>query len=332
MLLHVIAVAQVITAPPLISGTVRSAESGQPLGFSIVTLEPGGRRQFTDAAGAFVFESLSSGRYVLSVRQIGYAPLDSQIVVAGDSATVLHIVLRHLAIELPPVTVSTHAACTRPGRPDSASSPALAAVFDQLQDNARRFLLLAREYPFDYELEQTILDVDSRGDSARPLVDTIRLGSRLEHPYEPGHVVTPPWGPWRGDLVIRTLSLEEFASRAFVANHCFYLAGRDTVEGETLVRIDFEPSRRLGADLAGSAFLDSSTYQLRYTVSSLTHPQWTDLDNVSAFVARTRFRDVGQGIPLQDYLRAETTFTLSAQKRRVETQRTIGVRFRRQPP
>src|SRR2546421_11393579 len=112
VLLHTAALVQVIaSAQPLISGTVRSAETGQALGFSIVTLLPQGVRQFTDSAGAFAFEGSTSGTYILSVRQIGYAPLDTQIVVAGDSPTIVRVALRRLAIELPPVTV-TAARCT----------------------------------------------------------------------------------------------------------------------------------------------------------------------------------------------------------------------------
>src|SRR5437867_8720558 len=128
---------QVATAPqPSLRGTVVSAETGYPLGFSIVTLHPNIGRQFTDAAGAFAFANTKAGTYLLSVRQIGYAPLDTQVVITGDSAPIVHIALRHLAIELPPVTIAARQ-CTNPGRPDSSDS-VLLAVFDQLQENARR--------------------------------------------------------------------------------------------------------------------------------------------------------------------------------------------------
>src|SRR6266404_3403533 len=54
---------------PSLRGTVVSAESGAPLGFSIVSLRPNAGRQFTDSAGVFAFAGVA-GRYVLSVRQI----------------------------------------------------------------------------------------------------------------------------------------------------------------------------------------------------------------------------------------------------------------------
>ena len=318
---------------PALRGSVISAETHEPLGFSIVTLIPTSSKRFTDAAGRFTFPELPPGTYLLSARQIGYTPLDTQIVVRADSATTVLAVLRLVAIELPPVTITARALCTNPGAPDPNTVPALAAVFDQLQENARRFALLADSFPFDYELEQTLRSVSVRGDTLRPSVRTLRLGSRDDRPYEVGQVVTPGRGAWEGVWIVRTPSLEEFGNAAFVKHHCFFLAGRDTIEGRTLVRIDFEPASRLAwADMAGSAYLDSSTYELRFTESSLTHPERSQLTEVGTMVTRTRFRQIGRGIPVQDYLRAVTTFRWGGWGRRIETQRTIDVRFKRGPP
>jgi hypothetical protein len=328
--------AQLAAAPqPALRGTVIGAESGAPLGFSIVTLTPTSSKRFTDAAGAFAFPDVVAGTYMLSVRQIGYAPLDTQIVVRADSATTLVVRLRHLAIELPPVTIMgrpRRPRCTNPGPPDATAAPALAAVFDQLQEHARRFGLLADSFPFEYQLEQTLREVNGRGDTLRPAVRTLRLGSRDDRPYEVGRVVTPGWGAWGDVWVVRTPSLEEFSNTTFVRYHCFHLAGRDTIEGETLLRIDFEPATNLGwADMAGSAYLDSSTYQLRFTESSLTHPERSQLADVATMVTRTRFRTIGAGIPLQDHLRAVTTFR-SGGRRRIEIQHTVEVHFKRGLP
>ncbi len=160
---------------PSLRGTVVSVESGEPLGFTIVGLRPTAGRQFTDSAGGFAFAGTAAGRYVLSVRQIGYTPLDTQIVVRGDSTTVVRVALRHLAIDLPPVTVAGQQ-CTNPGRPDS-SDAALLAVFDQLQENARRFELLAASYPFRYRLERTVRTVSQHGDTGDPVVSMMQFSS-----------------------------------------------------------------------------------------------------------------------------------------------------------
>jgi len=316
---------------PTLGGTIVAAETGQPLGFSIVTLRPNGGRQFTDSAGAFAFTATPAGSYVLSVRQIGYTPLDTQIVVRGDSTTVVRVALRHLAIELPPVTIAG-SQCTSPGRPDS-SEAALFAVFEQLQENARRFELLVDSYPFRYELEISERTVNQRGDTGRPFVRKLEFSSNDAHPYAVGSVVGPGYPPWDAhQFVIETGNLAYFNNDSFIANHCFRLAGRDTIAGETLVRIGFEPSRGiLSADLAGAAFLDSLTYRLRYIETSLTHPERTELDHVRTMTARTRLKDIAPGVPLQDSLSAVTTYR-NRRGAHIETQRTVGVRFRRQPP
>jgi len=316
---------------PSLRGTIVSAETGQPLGFSIVTLLPKTGRQFTDSAGAFAFVGTTAGRYVLSVRQIGYTPLDTPVVVGGDSTILVRIALRHLAIELPPVTVAGQQ-CTNPGRPDS-SDAALLAVFDQLQENARRFALLTDSYPFRYVLETSERIVNQRGDTGKPVVRKLEFSSSDDHPYAVGRVVEPGYPPWDlTKLVIHTLGLEYFDNGSFIANHCFRLAGRDTIGGETLARIDFEPSRRVwSADLTGAAFLDTLTYELRYTESSLTHPERTDLDGVRTTTVRTQFKNIAPSVPLQDSLTAVTTYRYG-KRTKIDTQRTVDVRFRRRPP
>src|SRR5438093_5481998 len=170
-----LACVQVAAQQPSVRGAAVSAETGLPLSFSIVTLHPNVGRQFTDGAGAFAFAGAKPGTYLLSVRQIGYTPLDTQVVVGGDSTVRMRIALRHLAIELPPVTIVV-GQCTRPGRPDSTDS-ALRAVFDQLQENARRFELLADSYPFRYNLEIAVREVNERGDAGRAVDRTLRSTS-----------------------------------------------------------------------------------------------------------------------------------------------------------
>lgn len=315
-------------------GTVISAETREPLGLTIVTLYPRRGTQFTDAAGSFVFADVGTGTYLLSVRQIGYVPLDTQIVLQADTPARLRLVLRRLAVELPAITVVGHARCTKPGPPDRQVTPALAAVFDQLMENARRLQLLADSYPFQYRLERSQREVSRRGDSLRARLDTMEFDQQeTRRRYRPGMVVTAGTGPYAGYTVVTLASLHELADSAFHQSHCFRLAGRDTIEGEALVRIDFEPADHLrSADIAGSAYLDSLSYALRVTETRLTHPERSDLRDVRSVTARTRFRDIAPGIPLQDYVRAIWQYRPSARNTRVETQRLLSVRFRRPPP
>ena len=334
MLVQVLLLFTAILQQASLHGTVISAETREPLGVTIVTLYPGLGTQFTDVAGVFSFENVGAGTYLLSVRQIGYVPLDTQIVLHSDAAPSLLLVLRRLAVELPAITVVGHARCTKPGPPDREVTPALAAVFDQLMENARRLQLLADSYPFQYRLERSQREVNRSGDSLRARIDTMAFDqNETRRRYRPGLVVTAGTGPFSGYMVVTLASLHELADTAFHQSHCFRLAGRDTIEGESLVRIDFEPADNLGsADIAGSAYLDSVSFGLRFTETRLTRPERSDLREVRSVVARTRFRDIAPGIALQDYVRAVWLYRSSSRLTRVETQRLLGVHFRRPLP
>src|SRR2546421_2959081 len=312
-------------------GVVLGAETSEPLGFSIVTLIPNVGRQFTDQRGVFRFSEVPAGIYLLSVRQIGYTPLDTQLVINENVPPILTLILRHLAVELPAITVTGRATCTQPGAPNPAITPALASVFGQLVENARRLELLADSHPFRFRLERRFREVNRRGDSLGALVDTLELDhNEVRRRYRPGLIVAPGAGPWQGLLVVTLASLHELGDSAFHQNHCFRLAGLDTIEGETLVRIDFEPVDGLRApDIAGSAYLDSVTYGLRYTETLLTRPQRSRIPNISTLVARTRFTDIAPGIALQEYVLAETKFRGGPISTRVETQRLLAVHFKR---
>ena len=334
MLVQVVLLLVAVLQQSALRGTVVSAETREPLSLSIVTLHPGLGTQFTDADGAFSFAEVGAGMYLLSVRQIGYVPLDTQVVVRAEASATLFITLRRLAVELPAITVVGHARCTRPGPPDREVTPALAALFDQLIENAHRLELLADSYPFRYRLERSQREVTRRGDSLHANVDTIELEQKqTRRRYHPGLVVTSGTGPYSGRTVVTLASLHELADSSFHNSHCFRLAGRDTIEGELLVRIDFEPDEALAStDIAGSAYLDALTYGLRFTETRLTHPERADLANVRSGVAWTRFREIAPGIVLQDHVRAVWLFRSSANANRVETQRLLGVHFSRALP
>lgn len=319
--------------PAAVRGRVTAIETGEPLGLSIVTLIPGFGRRFTDQRGVFTFADVPPGTYLLSVRQIGYAPLDTQIVVRGGGSHV-PVVLRRLAVELPAITVMGRAVCTRPGPPNRSVTPALAAVFDQLLENARRLEFLADSYPFRFRFERMFVWTNRKGDTTRVEVDTLELEStETRRRYRPGYIVAQGTGPFHDRRVVSLPSLSEFGDSAFQQNHCFRLAGRDTIAGEWLIRIDYEPGEHLrSSDVAGSAFLDPVTYQLRFTETSLTQPQRAQIKGMRALAAHIQFKDVVPGIPLPDHVRATTTYRSGGVANRVETQRLLGVEFKRLMP
>lgn len=315
---------------PAVRGTVTSAETGQGLGYSIVTLYPVTGRQFTDAGGAFTF-GIAAGTYMLSVRQIGYTPLDTQLVIHAD--TTVNVALRRLAIELPPVTIAA-LPCTEPGVPDS-SDASLLTVFEQLQENARRYELLARSYPFRYDLEIAERTVNQRGDTGKPNRWKLHFSSRDTRPYQVGRVIEPAWGPWRnpmGTHLIHDTDLSDLGNETFIANHCFNLAGTDTLGGQEWVRIDFQPASHIAsADMAGSAYLDPTTFQVRYTITSITRPERSELYDLQSVVFFTRFGSIAPGVPLQDSLSVVTKYRYS-RSIKIQTQRTSDIRFASRPP
>jgi hypothetical protein len=321
-------------SPPGVTlrGTVVAAGTGGPLPFTIVALRPGLIERFTDEHGAFAFAGVSRGGYRLVVRQIGYTPADTSITVHGDADVSVRIELTHIAVELPPITVTGRTTCTTPGPPQRAVTPALAAVFDQLLENARRFELLADSYPFRFLHERTYRTVTPGADTLAAAVDSIEQTSRDERqPYRPGQVVHWGRGPYRDRRVVLLPALTQLADTAFINRHCFRLAGRDTIEGKAFVRLDFAPAARLrSADLEGAAYLDSLTYQLRYTRVSVTRPERA-LPDVVALVAQTRFHEIAPGIMLHDHVRAVTTLRTPARSaaaaQRIEEQRLLSVHF-----
>ena len=315
-----------------LTGTVVSATSGEPLPYSIVALLPGFPQRFTDQRGRFAFSGVAPGRYHLVVRQIGYEPIDTAIVVGEDSAPTLRVTLRHLPIELPPVTVTSPQTCVAPGPPDSMLTPQLAAVFGQLLENARRLQLLNDSFPFDYRLQRRSWEVDRAGRETLVHFDTLTQAIGKGWRYKPGHLTQELLGPAGWELFVRLLTLVDFADSVFVDAHCFWLAGPDSLGADTLISLNFAPAAFLRTtDVAGAAYLDPMTYQLRYTVVRLTRPAH-DMRDVSSLVATTHFREVAPGIPLQDHQRAVTTLaptTRNGPVRRVEEQVLVWVYFRR---
>jgi hypothetical protein len=319
--------------PPRVTlrGTVVVAGTGDPLPFTIVALGPGFTEQFTDEHGAFAFSGLSRGRYRLVVRQIGYTPADTSITVHSDSDVSVRIALPHIAIELPPITVTGRATCTRPGAPDRRLTPALAAVFGQMLENAHRYQLLADAYPYVVRFERTFTWVDGEGKRTVTRVDTIEHKSEVRWRYRPGKVVATGTGQFRGESIVRLPGLEDFADSAFLRAHCFRLFGLDTLEGGAVIRLDFDPAARLrSADVAGEVYLDSASYQMRYAVVRLTRPERAN-PPLFPLVATSRYREIAPGIELHDHVRSVTTLPPRARSsppaQRIEEQRLLTVHF-----
>src|SRR5580704_16515817 len=70
-----------------IAGVVADSQTGLPLSNVAVSLKGTKTATTTDTRGAFVFNGLAAGTYVLEVRANGYVPSESTNVVVAEGAT-----------------------------------------------------------------------------------------------------------------------------------------------------------------------------------------------------------------------------------------------------
>jgi len=316
----------------IVRGVVVSAETGEGIPYAVVVLRPQFSQRFTDDAGRFAFVEVAAGTYQVSVRQVGYRPLDTTVAVG--TVVGLRFELRRVAVELAAITVSADAVCTEPGPPDPARDSALAIVFDQLRENAARYHLLADQYPFRYRMVRRLTQEFSSGDSRFVHGDTIEIRSNDRWRYRPGRVVTYGRGSLSQVKVVHLPELPDLADPNFHRTHCFRLAGLDSLDGRPHARVEFRAAAALDeADVDGSAWLDTAGYRLRRIAIRLTRPERADQE-ISAVSAIVTFRE-----ELPFLLVVERIFALTTRRRpgagglvgRTEEQRLVGVEFRRRP-
>ncbi len=316
-----------------VRGAVVSAETGEGIPYALVVLRPPFSQRFADSVGWFAFLDVAAGTYQLAVRQVGYVPLDTTVTV-GTGPLGLRFELRRVAVELAAITVRADAPCTDPGAPDPARDPALAIVFDQLRENAARYLLLADQYPFRYRMVRRLTQEFSSGASRFVYGDTIEIRSDDRWRYRPGRVVTYGRGSMSQVKVVHLPELPDLADPNFHRTHCFRLAGLDSLDGRPHARLEFRAAAALDeADVDGSAWLDTAGYRLRRIAIRLTRPERADQE-IGAISAMVTFRE-----ELPFLLVIERVFALTTRRRpgagglvgRTEEQRLVGVEFRRRP-
>jgi hypothetical protein len=97
--------AQTPTPRAVLHGFVREAESGEPVAMAHIVVE-GAAEVSSDRSGYFAAARLSAGEYRLSVRALGYTPLDTLL---ATSTTPVELRLVRAPLEIAP-------ACARPAR------------------------------------------------------------------------------------------------------------------------------------------------------------------------------------------------------------------------
>ena len=256
--------------PDVVRGVVRS--HGVAVPYAVVELVGLRGKQFSDDSGTFAFAGVPAGPVRLRVRQVGYRPFDATVEKSGGRPLVVPVELEPLVIELAAITIDVPRACALPGRPDSALAPELAALLDQLRQNAERFAFLSDSYPFHYRLSRAFADYDDAGRVVWSAGDTVRYLSSAQVRYRPGQVLAFGQGPEHSmSKVIRLPTLSDFADSAFQSNHCFYYAGTVARDSGRIVRFDFVPVDSLRMpDIEGEVDLDARSFQIRSATVRLT--------------------------------------------------------------
>jgi len=88
-----------------IKGVIYTSEN-KPIASATVRLKGTKKVTFTDNDGAFFFEKVSPGNYILDISSIGYQPLEKEVSVTADVATIMTIQLSDVQTQLSEVIVS----------------------------------------------------------------------------------------------------------------------------------------------------------------------------------------------------------------------------------
>jgi hypothetical protein len=89
----------------ILHAIVADANTNDYLGDASVTISPLGVKATSDFSGDTRFSGLKKGHYTVSVRRLGYAPLDTDLLVTGRDSAEITFMMRPLTRELATVTV-----------------------------------------------------------------------------------------------------------------------------------------------------------------------------------------------------------------------------------
>jgi hypothetical protein len=145
-------------------------------------------------------------------------------------------------------------------------------VLEQLAQNADRNGLMLKTYPFTYTVERTLSEAMPGKPDIVTSVDTLLYPGEPAWTYRPGTVMQGSRGAFRSrNYAMRLPSLRDFASREFIAAHCFHVAGVEEKAGQRLLRLDAVASERLREiDVNVAIWLDTAEYRIRFAKLTLT--------------------------------------------------------------
>ncbi len=98
-------VAQGVTGPAFVLGSLRADSTNAPIVGAELVLTSVGRTTRTDSAGAFGFRELPAGRHRMIVRAVGFQSITVNVDVPSDGVDDVHMTLKRAATELEKVDV-----------------------------------------------------------------------------------------------------------------------------------------------------------------------------------------------------------------------------------
>jgi hypothetical protein len=316
-----------------ISGTIVAAGTLHPIPYSTVLLQPLSRERFTDQDGAFAYYAVAPGKYQLRVKQVGFLPQDTTLVVTANMPIKLSIVMNRIATALDEVKVSAPPRlCLTPDQTGAVPDSELAVVLEEAKKNAQREQLLRRWYPFEYKLAQAhdTYDIDLKKHTMQ--YDTATFRSDDSWRYIRGKVVTNDKSKFFGNVrLMRLPTLTDLADRAFLENHCFKYSGVVDQDGKRVHRIDFLPDSLLIApDVEGSIFMDSASYKITRAEFRLTRGG-SIKPAILGMEVTTLYREILPNVALFDEIRSKQPLgVITKGGNRIEsheTQKLLSFRF-----
>jgi hypothetical protein len=299
------------TGSAVLVGQVKLKESGQPLGYSVVAIPSLSRQQFTSDRGGFTLWNLPAGPLRIRFKHIGNAPRDTVVTLHENDTIRIEIALALLAIQLPAVHIS--GACGNQ-RPDERSVGVLNDLFDQVQQNADRYRLLADSNPFELILYHVHGLRGRDGKILATSIDTVKRGPFPFSPYTPRHLIRTEVdsGPDRRvHHYLAVPELADFADTAVVNNHCFTYAGQRKLDGDSVIAVDFEPvpSLKDEVDFHGTVYVRAAGYQLIRAEMELNRiPPELRSSGMMGMSITSLFTEVVPGVAILQQVESTTKF------------------------
>lgn len=290
-------------APRNLLVRVQTAMEGAPLGYSVVALPTLGIERFTGANGAVAIVVPGAGPQRLVVKRLGFTPKDTVIVVSDALSQVVTVRLERVSFRLDAVRVVAWPPCRRPGLRDATRE--VRGIIDQLRQNAERYRLLTRSYPFLYVMQREFGHRETDGSYVAESRSVVPVSATPGWIYRPGTLVARE--PTTTDWIMRIPSIGDLAEQAFVDNHCFHVAGLEEKDGARLLRIDIVAAARLrSVDANVVVWLDPTDFQLRHATYTLSKapPQ---VRGLLRSTASARYRELLPFVPVLELLVAENT-------------------------